>query len=177
LLRRPPGFSFDPCGEAARYDRPIDRNPPDRIIMTLLFARVAIPVLCWTLAHVTAALAADPGGTWLTQKGDARIRVAKCGTAMCGTVVWLREPADPATGQPQADTNNPDPAKRGRRILGLTIFAMQPTSDGNYAGDIYNADDGHTYRGKMVRRDASRLEVQGCAGVICGSETWSLAGR
>jgi uncharacterized protein (DUF2147 family) len=122
-------------------------------------------------------LADEPTGTWLTQKGDAHIRVAKCGAAMCGTVVWLREPTDPATGRPQADTNNPDPAKRSRRILGLTIFSMRPSADGNYAGDIYNADDGHTYRGKMVRRDASHLEVQGCAGVICGSETWSLASR
>lgn len=141
------------------------------------FARLAAIIVCLTLASIGAASAADPSGTWLTQNGDARIRVAKCGTTMCGTIVWLREPIDPATGQPQLDSNNPDLAKRGRKILGLTIFAMHPDSDGNYAGDIYNADDGRTYRGKVMRRSATELEVQGCFGLICGAETWHAAGR
>lgn len=145
--------------------------------MPLPFARAAATVLCFSFANLAPASAAEPTGTWLTQKGDAQIRVAKCGVAMCGTVAWLRDAIDPATGRPQADTNNPDPAKRSRKILGLTIFTMQPDGAGNFAGDIYNADDDQTYRGKMVRRNATQLEVQGCLGLICGSETWSLVAR
>lgn len=140
-------------------------------------ARVFVIALGLALAGIGAAVAADPSGLWLTQKGDARIRVARCGDAMCGTVVWLRDPTDPATGEPQRDSNNPDAAKRDRKILGLTIFSMRPDSEGNYSGDIYNADDGQTYRGRMARRSADRLEVQGCFGLICGAETWSVVGR
>src|SRR5687767_16019665 len=32
------------------------------------------------------ALAADPMGTWLTQGGNSRIRIADCGGALCGTI-------------------------------------------------------------------------------------------
>ena len=141
------------------------------------FARAAATAFFLALATIAPVEAAEPTGTWLTQNGDAQVRVAKCGIAMCGTIVWLRDPIDPATGQPQRDFNNPDFSKRSHNILGLTIFAMQPDSDGNFAGDIYNADDGHTYRGKLVRRSATQLEVQGCFGLICGAETWNLTGR
>ena len=55
-----------------------------------------------------AALAADPSGIWLTQTGGSRIRVADCGGALCGTIMWLKEPNDPDTGKPKTDKNNSD---------------------------------------------------------------------
>jgi len=125
----------------------------------------------------TPAAAADPTGTWLTQAGDGRIRVAKCGSGMCGTIIWVKDPIDAATGKPSVDGKNPDPSKRTRKILGLRIFAMAADSDGNWAGGIYNADDGQTYKGKITLRSVQQLEVQGCAGPFCGSETWSRVGR
>jgi len=145
--------------------------------MSITFVRAAAVALGFTFANVAAASAAEPTGTWVTKNGDAHIRVAKCGAAMCGTIAWLREPIDRATGQPQIDSNNPDPAKRSRKILGLTIFAVQPDNDGSYVGTIYNADDGQSYRGKVIRRSPTQLEVQGCLGVICGSEIWNVVGR
>ena len=45
---------------------------------------------------------------------------------------------------------------------------MAPDGNGGYAGGIYNADDGQTYRSKIVLRSAAQLEVQGCAGPLCG---------
>ena len=41
---------------------------------------------------------ADPTGIWLTQAGDAKVRVSRCRAGICGIVVWLRDPIDPATG-------------------------------------------------------------------------------
>ena len=130
------------------------------------------------LAPALAALPArgdgDPTGTWLTQQGDAQIKLAKCGTALCGTVSWLKQPIDPKTGRPQVDNKNPDPGKRNRKILGMRIFAMEPDGNGAYSGDIYNADDGKIYRGRLVPRGADDLEVQGCsASNLCGFELWS----
>ena len=61
------------------------------------------------------ALAADPAGMWLTQGGNSRIRLADCGGALCGTIVWLKEPNDPDTGKPKTDKNNVDAAHRSRR--------------------------------------------------------------
>jgi uncharacterized protein (DUF2147 family) len=133
--------------------------------------------LCLALGTLSVASAADPTGTWLTQQGDAQVRVAKCGSGMCGTIVWLREPIDPRTGKPQVDDKNSNPALRNRKVIGLRIFSMAPDGIGGYAGSIYIADDGQTYRSKIVLRSAAQLEVQGCAGPLCGSEQWRRVGR
>jgi uncharacterized protein (DUF2147 family) len=114
-------------------------------------------------------------GTWLTQQADAQIRVAKCGKALCGTVVWLKDAIDPKTGQPPVDDKNPDPSKRKNKILGSRIFAMEEDNTGSWVGGIYNSDDGKTYEGRLIPRGESELEVQGCAGTLCGSEVWTRA--
>ncbi len=59
-----------------------------------------------------SAYAADANGTWLTQGGLSRIKIADCGGALCGSIVWLKEPND-ETGKPKTDKNNPDAAKKG----------------------------------------------------------------
>ena len=38
------------------------------------------------------SLAADIGGTWLTEGGEATVRLASCGDAVCGTIVALKQP-------------------------------------------------------------------------------------
>lgn len=138
-------------------------------------AAAALAAILCALTIVPAA--AEPTGTWLTQNADARIRIARCGKALCGTVVWLKDAIDAATGKPPVDAHNPDPSKRNRKIFGLRIFAMTADDQGGWSGGIYNSDDGQTYAGKLVLHDAEQLEVQGCAGAFCGSETWRKVGR
>jgi uncharacterized protein (DUF2147 family) len=138
--------------------------------------RAAVLLAALLLGPVSAH-AAEPTGTWLTQKGDAHIRVARCGKALCGTVIWIKDAIDPKTGKPPVDESNPDPAKRNRRIVGLRIFAMAPDGQGTWAGGIYNSDNGQTYAGKLSLRGDGELEVRGCAGVICGAEFWHKLGR
>jgi uncharacterized protein (DUF2147 family) len=142
--------------------------------MIQAFCRTAAVMLA--LMFVTAAAPANAEefiGTWLTANSDARIRVANCGKALCGTVIWLRNAVDPKTGQPPVDDKNPNAGLRGRKILGLRIFAMEQDNTNSWTGGIYNSDDGQTYRGRLVPRGEDELEVQGCAGSLCGSEVWT----
>ncbi|HZT24536.1 MAG TPA: DUF2147 domain-containing protein [Pseudolabrys sp.] len=125
----------------------------------------------------TMACATEPTGTWLTQKGDARIRVARCGKALCGTIVWIKDAVDPQTGKPPLDDQNPDPAKRNRRIVGLRIFTMVADAQGGWSGSIYNSDNGQTYTGKLLMRGADELQINGCAGAFCGGEAWRRVGK
>ena len=142
--------------------------------MTKPFCRAAAVVLSLIFASAPApATAEEYFGTWLTANSDAHIRVAKCGKAICGNVVWLKDPIDAKTGQPQADDKNPDPAKRKNKIVGSRIFAMEQDNTGSWTGGIYNSDDGQTYRGRLSPRGNDELEVQGCAGSLCGSEVWT----
>jgi len=120
-----------------------------------------------------AASPADPSGVWLTQAGDAKIAVSRCGAAICGRVVWLRDPIDSATGKAQVDDKNPNPSLAKRPIIGLQLFAgMKPIGPNRWSGRIYNADDGKSYASNITLQ-GPKLKVEGCVGPLCGSETWS----
>ena len=135
-------------------------------------ALIAAALLGTSLAH-----AAEPAGTWLTEKGDARIRVAPCGKAMCGTIVWIKDAIDPKTGKAPVDESNPNPALRSRKIVGIRIFAMTKDANGIWGGGIYNSDDGKTYAGKLLPMGEDQLQVNGCAGALCGGEMWRRVGK
>jgi uncharacterized protein (DUF2147 family) len=120
----------------------------------------------------------DPSGLWLTQAGDAKVEISRCGTAICGKVVWLKAPIDKATGKPQVDDKNPNPALAKRPIVGLSLFAsMQPQATGKWSGHIYNADDGKTYTSNVTLLESAKLKIEGCVGIFCGNEVWTKSGR
>lgn len=122
------------------------------------------------------ALAADPNGVWLTQTGGSRIRLADCAGALCGTIIWLKEPTDPDTRKPKTDKNNSDASKRARPLLGVQIvLGMKPAGADKWTGQVYNAEDGKTYSGNLSYSGGNSLQLQGCAlgGLVCKSQTWT----
>jgi uncharacterized protein (DUF2147 family) len=132
---------------------------------------------CWP-PHPPRAGRRDPTGVWLTQAGDARVKVSKCGGGICGVIVGLKEPIDPATGKPQVDDKNPNPALKKRPMIGLPLFSgMQPSGPNKWSGQIYNADDGGTYASSISVHGPDTLRVEGCVGALCGGETWTRVGR
>src|SRR6478609_3455649 len=98
-----------------------------------------------------SSFAADPTGTWLTNGGKATVRIASCGPELCGTIIALKEPNDPATGRPKTDVNNPDASKRNRPMIGVPIvLGMKPSgTPDKWNGQVYNAEDGKTYTGSI----------------------------
>jgi uncharacterized protein (DUF2147 family) len=133
-----------------------------------------------TLFGVTARAqqGAELGGIWLTQAGDAKVKVYRCAGGICGVIVWVREPIDPATGKPAVDDKNPNPALARRPMIGLPLFiGMRPTSPNRWSGPIYNADDGKSYASSVSVAGPDSLRVEGCVGALCGGETWTRAAR
>jgi uncharacterized protein (DUF2147 family) len=119
----------------------------------------------------------DPGGTWLTEDGRARIRLERCGATLeqiCGYIVWMQNPTD-AKGQPFRDEFNPDPAKRSRLLLGhQLILGLQPTPEGRFEGQIYNAENGKSYSISVWRDSSESLKVKGCMlSVFCATQAWT----
>lgn len=124
------------------------------------------------LALMLPARGESPLGVWLTKDQDAHVRIAECGGALCGTIVWLKDPIDDATGRPMTDKHNPDPAKRDRPILGIHVmYGMHPSGPGKWSGHFYNSDDGRTYGGNLIMLGSSTVKVEGCL-IICMGETW-----
>jgi uncharacterized protein (DUF2147 family) len=142
----------------------------------LLFA---IAAFFLGFGQVLAEPASDPAGIWLTQAGDAKISINHCGTGLCGTIVWLKAPIDPATGKPQVDDKNANPSLAERPVIGINIFSqMKPVASNKWSGTIYNADDGKSYSSDVIVAGPRKLEVRGCVmGVLCGGETWTKIGE
>jgi|SRR5215470_8469015 len=128
----------------------------------------------FALASAAPAHAGDPSGVWLTQNADARIRIASCGPAICGSIIGLKDPIDSQTGKPETDKNNPDPSKRGRPLIGVQLLlGMMPAGRDRWSGRIYNADDGKTYDGSVTLQGPTSLKIEGCVAMFCGSEIWT----
>lgn len=137
-------------------------------------AAIALTLLCGPLASLV--FAADPSGTWLTEGGKSRVRIANCGGAICGSIVWLKEPNDDS-GKPKTDQHNVDASKRSRPIIGVAIvLGMKPSgTPDKWTGQVYNAEDGKTYSGSVTLTGATTLKLEGCAlgGLVCKAQTWT----
>jgi len=122
------------------------------------------------------AAAADPNGTWLTEGGKSHVRIAGCGGAICGRIVWLKEPNDPETGKPKTDKRNADAGKQSRPMIGVEIvLSMKPSGGDKWTGQVYNAEDGKTYSGSITMDGPGSLKLEGCAmgGLICKTQAWT----
>jgi uncharacterized protein (DUF2147 family) len=108
--------------------------------------------------------------------GKVTVKVSDCGGRLCGTIVGLKEPISKIDGKPKVDRENPDPSKRKRPLIGLSILiGMKPDGDNRWKGSIYNPDDGRTYSAS-VRLDGGRMKVRGCvAGIFCKTNNFVRA--
>jgi len=146
-------------------------------IVLRLIVRVLLAIVMMSSGNRgEAAGPADPSGTWLVEDGRARIRLERCGPArdhICGYIVWMKIPVD-ARGEPYRDSQNPDPDKRARALLGhQLLMGLEATPDGRFAGDIYNAEDGKFYSVSLWRESPDRLKLKGCLiKLLCQTQTW-----
>lgn len=111
---------------------------------------------------------ADIVGRWRDSDGESEIAIGRCGAALCGRIVWLREP--------RIDRFNPDESLRSRSLLGLQVLSgFRPEGPGNLAGEGYNPADGKTYRTTLELAARDTLVVRGCVfgGLICDDDTWT----
>jgi uncharacterized protein (DUF2147 family) len=132
--------------------------------------RFSLAALAFALCS-TSALAGDPSGMWLTEDGEAKIKVAACGNAMCGTIAWLKEPNDKSTNKPKTDKNNANASLRERPIIGSPVLlSMKADGADKWSGQLYNAEDGKTYSGNIALA-GNTMKVQGCVAIICKTKT------
>jgi uncharacterized protein (DUF2147 family) len=138
--------------------------------MTLRVLRVCV-IASALLACLGSPSRADPKGLWRAKDGGT-MRIAACGSALCGTLASVVPRNDPATGKPWTDKHNPDPAKKSRPVVGvMALIAMRPSAAGKWSGKLYNYEDGNTYDGHIIEQGPSNIRVEGCAAPnLCGGE-------
>src|SRR5579885_1612135 len=98
----------------------------------------------------------DPAGIWATEGNESHVRIERCGSGLCGTIVWLKDPLGD-DGKDAVDSNNPDPALRRRKLVGLPLlsgFDQDPDDAAAWLhGKIYDPEDGRTYSCKLTVQD------------------------
>ncbi len=123
------------------------------------------------IAAPANAAPASIAGKWKTDDGRSIIEFYKCGEAMCGKIARFLVP-EPAGGA--RDGENPDKAKRDRKLLGLRIFWQLKPDGSSWEGEGYSPEDGR-YFNADISRQGNRLKVKGCVVVFCRTVTWTRA--
>jgi uncharacterized protein (DUF2147 family) len=116
-------------------------------------------------------------GVWLTEKGEGKIRIHRCGTKYCGKTVWIRPTAkwpDPAQ---KTDAKNPDPDRRGRKLVGARMMwglTYDPDDRVYENGSIYDSTRGKVYPCKAwVQDGGDKLKLRGYVGIsLLGQNTY-----
>jgi uncharacterized protein (DUF2147 family) len=155
----------DPANRRSfRWHQPSFRNPTMKIANTrargvrnslagFLFAALSLMILSPAPA---AASAID--GTWLLA-GRVAIAISDCQGAICGRIVWLRNPA----------LRTPDMC--GRTI----VWGLVPDGPSQWTnGWVFDPEDGRTYHLIATQQSADTIQARMYAGMRLFGETRTL---
>ena len=122
----------------------------------LLFLTIAALLLAGPSA--AAQQAADPGGVWLRDDGNARVEIAPCGDDICATNLWI---GDTSGGEEAGD---------------VLVMTLEPRSETQLGGTAYDPKRDRTYSITVeVLEDG--LVTRGCVlgGLLCRNVSWTPA--
>jgi uncharacterized protein (DUF2147 family) len=130
------------------------------------------PLLAAVVLSSTAAAAATPmDGFWLTDDHKGVVHIGACGAHVCG---WIVRVLDRGPNVPTRDVNNPNPALRGRPILGMPVMTGFTLEGGELTGGhAYDPKSGRSYRTTISLNPNRTLNVTGCVLFICQTMVWT----
>lgn len=110
------------------------------------------------LASCTALAAQErnPNGVWLRDDGNARVRIARCGSNICATNLWIKD------------------SSKGEEVGDRLVMSLDRKSDTTLAGSAYDPKRDRTYAITVIVNRAS-LTTRGCilGGVLCRDVGWT----
>lgn len=108
----------------------------------------------------SAQAASDPLGVWINDTGRGAVEIKRCGKALCGHVVWVKD--------------GKDTKGCGKQIIGNAVPAGPGVWDGGW---IYSPERRKTYDVELKPLSNGTLRVTGYAGVRFLSKTmiWKRA--
>ncbi len=120
-----------------------------RLSLSRQLAAFTLAILA-TGANAQTPQTTDPRGEWVTASGNLEVAVARCGAAWCGTVTKV------LANRSMSRDGTPMEAVDNRPALGMMLLKdfvpVETDKDGaptQWSGDIYNRENGKTYRCQM----------------------------
>ncbi|MFA6122331.1 MAG: DUF2147 domain-containing protein [Sphingomonas sp.] len=112
-------------------------------------------------------------GRWKTETHNAIVEISRCGESLCGKILT----SDAIRTNPALkDTRNANEKLRSRPLQGLLMLSgFKPEAGGVWSdGQVYNAEDGKTYSGKITPVGTDQLKLRGCVFFpLCKTQTWT----
>lgn len=127
-----------------------------------------VPILAsLALAAQLIDVPAGITGDWTNPKETVAIRIALCGEALCGRVIWAAQSAR-------------DDARRGGtpELVGTEILRGFVADGPNiWRGRVFVPDLGQTARARLRQNGPDEIQVSGCrlVGLVCKSQIWRRA--
>ena len=107
-----------------------------------------------SFAYAAPARADITKGIWSREDGNARVRVAPCGEALCAINVWIRKPGD---------------EKVGDRL----VLNVKPAGPGVYEGTAFDPQRNLSFTSRITY-SADRMTTSGCVlKILCKSVGWT----
>ena len=126
--------------------------------MNRLAAAVGLLFFVPLCGSTFAASEPDPSGVWNRGDGNAKVRIAPCGSNICATNVWIK------------DTSG------GEAVGDKLVMTLKPKSSDTLSGKAFDAKRALTYA-IQLKVGGQKLVTRGClvGGLVCKSVNWSRA--
>jgi uncharacterized protein (DUF2147 family) len=110
------------------------------------------------VALAPPVLANSIDGVWLRGDGNARVRIAACGSQICATNLWI------------GDTSG------GEAVGDQLVMSLSPQPDGSLAGTAYDPKRDRRYS-LTIRVSSDQLVTRGCllGRFLCRDVKWTAA--
>jgi uncharacterized protein (DUF2147 family) len=102
-------------------------------------------------------------GKWMSAENNLSVEVYKSGDEFKAKIVWFKEHPH-TTMEEWPDKNNPDPALRTRKVLGMDVLSdlkYNASSKSWEDGTIYDAQSGHEWSASAYIDNKGLLKVKG----------------
>jgi uncharacterized protein (DUF2147 family) len=117
---------------------------------------VILTAAVFALSFGGTASAADMDGQWARGDGNARVRIAPCGSDICAVNTWIKP------GTPKE--------KAGDKL----VMSVQKDDDGTYSGTAFDPQRDMRYK-LTVTVNGDKMTTRGCvvAGLLCKGIDWT----
>jgi uncharacterized protein (DUF2147 family) len=112
----------------------------------------------WLAGAAAAASQPDASGIWMRGDGNAKVRIAPCGSDICATNLWIK------------DTSG------GENVGDKLVMTVKPKSADTLAGRAFDPKRNLTYS-IQVKVGKASLVTRGCivGGLVCKNVSWTRA--
>ena len=125
-----------------------------------MIIRTAAVSIVVSLLGCTALSAQErsPDGVWLRDDGNARVRIAPCGSKICATNLWIKD------------------TSKGEEVGDRLVMSLDRKSDTKLAGSAYDPKRDRSYAITVIVGSNS-LTTSGCilGGLLCRKVNWAAA--